>query len=95
MLFLLLNEHHVLPLQLTISLYAVAVSQLSLYTAILYLRNLNTERYTAIVFAIFFITLLFLASFNLWFLFLAEAVIATILFLAFYNGYEMIAEKEV
>jgi hypothetical protein len=89
LLFLLLNVHHVLPLQLTLSLYAVAVSQLTLYTALQY-TGVNTERYTSFVFALFFVTLLLLASFDLWFLFIAESVVSVALFINRYNKYELI-----
>lgn len=88
--FLLLNTHHVMPLQLTLSLYAVAVSQLSLYTGLQYIRGVHTDKYTMFVFVLFFINLLLLASFNLWFLFVAEAVVATGLFMGLYNGYEIV-----
>lgn len=89
LLFLLLNTHHIMPLELTISLYAVAVAQLSLYTALQYINGINTERYTLFVFGLFFINLLLLASFNLWFLFVAEAAVSVSLFTALYNRYEI------
>ena len=89
LLFLLLNTHHIMPLQLTLSLYAVAVSQLSMYTALQYIKGLTSDRYTMFVFGLFFINLLLLASFNLLFLFFAEAVVSVGLFVGLYNGYEM------
>ena len=93
LLFLLLNEHHAMPLQLTFSLYMVAVSQLSLYTALQYLKRMHTERYTMFVFGLFFINLLLLASFNLWFLFLAEAIVSVSLFVKLYNRYELVKSE--
>lgn len=86
--FLLINAHHTLPLQLTLSLYAMAVSQSLLYTGIQYLRNMQAERYNMIVFGIFFITLLLLASLNLWIVFAVELVVATVLFIVNYDRYE-------
>lgn len=94
LLFLLLNGHHALPLELTLALYAVAVSQMTLYTSLQYIRNLQTERYTMIVFVIFFATLLFLASFNLWILFFVEAVLATILYRILHHKYEKPTAKD-
>jgi hypothetical protein len=88
LLFLLVNSHHAISLQLTFSLYAVAVSQLLLYTSLQYINKIHTERYTAVVFAFFFASLLFLASFNLWILFAVEAIVSIILFLALYTRYE-------
>jgi len=93
LLFLLWNERAVLSLQVIFSLYALAVSQLSLYTSILYIKKVTTERYTTVIFAIFFITLLLLAALSLWFVFLAESVLAIILFLSLYWNYEMIEAK--
>ncbi len=93
LLFLLLNGHHSLPVQLTLSLYAVGISQLSLFTAFRYFGKMNTERYTLIVFGFFFVSLLVLASFNLWLLFLSESIAASILFRFFYPGYEYCAPK--
>ncbi|MCD6012941.1 MAG: hypothetical protein K0Q79_2803 [Flavipsychrobacter sp.] len=93
-LFLLLNVQHSMPIEIVISLYAVAVSQLLLYTAILYLKNMRTDRYTMVVFAMFFITMLFLAAFNLWILFAVQLSIATVLFMRFYNDYEPLIESK-
>src|SRR6185312_14192715 len=44
--FLLLNTHHALTWEIMLSLYAVAVSQMTLYTAIQYIPRMTTERYT-------------------------------------------------
>jgi hypothetical protein len=88
LLFLLLNGRHSLPIETTLSLYAVAVSQSALYSSILYFRNMLTERYTMIVFAIFFASLLFLAAFNLWLLFAVESVCAVLLFYLLHARYE-------
>jgi hypothetical protein len=78
--FLLLTTHHALTLEIMMSLYAVAVSQMTLYTAIQYIPRMTTERYTGFVFALFFITLLMLASFSLWGVFVVEVVLGVGLF---------------
>jgi hypothetical protein len=88
LLFLLLNGHHALPLTLTLSLYAVAVSQLALYTSIQYANKITTDRYFMIVTGFFFASLLFLASFNLWVLFAVESVVAVGLFVGLYPRHE-------
>ncbi len=88
LLFLLVNNHHAISLQLTLSLYGVAVSQLSLYTSLQYINSIHTERYTAVVFAFFFASLLFLASFNLWILAAVEIIAAVVLYLGIYAKYE-------
>jgi hypothetical protein len=94
LLFLIWNERQVMPPQLIISLYAISISQLCLYTALQYLPNMQTERYTFIVFGLFFASLLLLATLNLWILFFAEALISKLVFLVFYNGYELAGEKK-
>lgn len=82
--FLLLNAHHALTVNITLSLYAVAVSQSALYTSMQYLPRMTTERYTGVVFVLFFVTLLLLASFSLWWVFAVEAVISVVLFRIFW-----------
>jgi hypothetical protein len=88
LLFLLINGNHALPLSVTLSLYGVAMSQLALYTSIQYLREMTTERYTMIVFVFFFASILFLASFDLWPLFVVELIAASIIYLIQYKKYE-------
>jgi hypothetical protein len=88
LLFLLWNERSVLALQVILSLYALAVSQLSLYTSLLYFKNLTTDRYTTSIFAIFFITLLLLASLSLWYVAGAESILSVVLFVRLYWRYE-------
>ena len=87
--FLLYNEHAVMPMPMILSLYALAVSQMSLYTSLQYLRKMTNERYTSVVFGLFFTLLLLSASVNLWVIFAAEAILALVLFFVFYDPYEV------
>lgn len=88
LLFVILNSNHSLTYEVALALYAIAVAQTMLYTAIQYLPNMLPEKYTMIVFALFFASLLLLASFYLWTLFAAEIVLATIMFLVLHSRYE-------
>lgn len=88
--FLLLNSRHALSWQVMLQLYAVAISQMLLYTSLQYVPRISTDRYTMIVVVLFFATLLFLASFDLAPLIAVELVLATALFIRFYRGYEML-----
>ena len=94
LLFLLLNEHHVMPLQLTLSLYAVGVAQLTLYTSLQYIKGMQQGKYTGFVFGLFFVNLLLLASFNLWLLCVVESVVAVAVFVWGYDRYEVAAGEE-
>lgn len=91
--FLLVNRGAAMSLPLLCSLYATALSQMLFYTALLYLPGMRTERYTLFVFALFFSSLLFLASFNTWPLFALETVLSAALFSAYYYRYEQPAEQ--
>lgn len=88
LLFLLLNGKHSLDRNETLSLYCLAVTQLLLFTSLQYLPRMTTERYTMIVFVFFFGSLLFLASFNLWPLAIANIVAGVTLFSVYYYRYE-------
>ena len=88
LLFLLINSKHAMSPGQVLSLYAVAVAQLLLYTALQYVPKMNTERYTMVVFAFFFASLLFLASFNLWPLAVAELIAGLLIFYPLYYRYE-------
>ena len=92
LLFLFFNERDIMPVQLILSLYAVAISQMALYTSFQYIKGMNTERYTTFVFVIFFATLLLLASSSPWFVFVAEGVVAVGVFRLRYWRYAV--EKE-
>jgi hypothetical protein len=88
LLFLLLNGYNVLPIPLIFSLYMLGICQLSLYTALQYLKNMHSDRYTTVVFGLFFISLILLASFNLWLFALLEAIVAIFVFVWKYNGFD-------
>lgn len=88
LLFLLINSKHAISMTQVMSLYSVAIAQMLLYTAIQYAPGITTERYTMVVFAFFFASLLFLASFNLWPLAITEVAIALMVFQRFYYRYE-------
>jgi hypothetical protein len=88
-LFLYLNSNHALPTHIMLELYAVAISQLLMYTSLRYVPHLTTDKYTLAVLALFFGTLLFLASFNLLLLCGAELALSITLFLAFYDNFEL------
>jgi len=88
LMFLLINSKHAISLSQVLSLYAVAVSQLLLYTAIQYVPKMKTERYTMVVFVFFFASLLFLASFNLWPMAATELIMAVAIYHTFYYRYE-------
>jgi hypothetical protein len=89
LLFLLLNVRNVMPLHITLSVYALSVTQMALYTAVQYIRGITTERYTGIVAGLFFTSLLLLATTSIWLVSLAEMVLATALFTMRYHGYEL------
>lgn len=88
-LFLTLNGRHALPAGIMLSLYAVAIAQTMLYAALLYLPRMTVDRYTMVVLGLFFVTLLFLASFNLWLLCIVESVATVAIFYTRYRQYEL------
>ena len=95
LLFLLWNERSVLPLQVTLSLYVVAVVRMCLYTALQYVKGMGTDRYTSVVLGLFFASLLLLASVDLWVFAVFESVAAIAIFYRCYPGYErMIRDSE-
>ncbi len=94
LLFLLWNAQQVLPLQIILSLYALAITQMCLYTSLQYLKKMKSERYTFIVFGLFFLNLLLLASTNLWVLAIIEAIASTLLYTFLYNQFELPGEKK-
>ncbi|MBC7552629.1 MAG: hypothetical protein H7257_01485 [Taibaiella sp.] len=94
LLFLLWNEHSVLPVGVILSLYATAVSQLLLYTALQYLPGITTDRYTGFVFVLFFVSMMLLAALSLWYLFIAETLVAIAIYFFRYYRYEMKADEQ-
>ncbi len=91
-LFLLYNERNVLPLPLVASIYALAVSRLTLFTAMQYLPGMGMERYTTIVLTLFFVSLVLLASLPLWGFIAIETTIAISMYAYFYYRYEGVLE---
>jgi hypothetical protein len=88
MLFLTINVHHTLTLQVISSLYASSIATSILYTSLQYLPKLTTERYITYVSVSFFSSLLFVASFGLWWFTLLAITLAIAIFFKRYYGYE-------
>ena len=88
LLFMLWNERNVLPLSVIFSLYGLAISRLMLYTSIQYMKHVTLDRYTLLVFVMFFVTLVLLASFNLWLFSGLEFGLSVLLFRWLYYKYE-------
>ena len=88
LLFLLWNEHTVLSISIIISLYLLAIGRLTLFTSLQYFKGMDVNRYTGVVFVLFFVTLILLASVNLWVFIIAESVIGIFLFYLLYYKYE-------
>lgn len=89
LLFLSINNHHALPTSVIVSLYIVSVSQMLLYTAIMYIPGIDTGKFTSVVFLLFFVSLLFLAAFNLWWLCTIQLLIALPLYYFLYPHYNL------
>lgn len=88
MLFLTINAHHTLTLQVIGSLFTSAIATSLLYTSLQYLPKLTTERYITYVSVSFFSSLLFVASFGLWWFTLLAITLAVAIFFKRYYGYE-------
>jgi hypothetical protein len=86
--FLLLHLQTALPAVMLLLIYLVAVLQLSLYSAMLYLPRITVERYMLLVFVLFFASLLFLAAFPLWQFAIVLFIISISLFRLFYECWE-------
>ena len=87
-LFLLWNESGVLSPGIVFSIYALAVSRLTLYTSLQYLKKMGIDRYTTVVLVLFFVTLILLASLNLWLFAIGESIVACTLFSMLYFKFE-------
>ena len=87
LLFLLINSHHALSTSIIVSLYLVSASQMLLYTAILYIPGIDINKFTSIVFLLFFVSLLFLAAVNLWWLCILQLSIALPMYYFLYPHY--------
>ena len=94
LIFLLYNEINVISLPVIISLYLLAIVRLSLFTAIQYFPKLDLNKYTGVIFAMFFITIILLASFSLWLFISIEFIITILLFAVYYYRYEPLLLKE-
>lgn len=88
MLFLTINAQHALTLQVIGSLYTSAIATSLLYTSLQYLPKLTTERYITYVSVSFFSSLLFVASFGLWWYSLLTITLAVAIFFTGYHKYE-------
>lgn len=94
LIFLLYNEISIISLSVILSIYMLAVVRLSLYTTIQYIPKLDLNKYTGIIFIMFFITIILLASFSLFLFITLEFIIAIILFAIYYYRYEPLLLKE-
>ena len=88
LIFLMWNERNVLPTQLVLSLYVLAIIRLSFFTSLQYLRGMTVDRYTGVVFVMFFVTLILLASLPLWIFIVAESIAAVAIYCIGYYKYE-------
>ncbi len=91
-LFLSINVHHALTMQVICSLYTSAIAASLLYTSLQYLPKLTTERYISYVAISFFFSLLFVASFGLWWFALFAGTLAVSIFFTRYYRYEPMIE---
>ncbi len=92
--FLLYNELHLMSLSAILSLYLLAIVRLTLYSTVQYLPMMDLNKYTGIVFIMFFITIILLASFSLWLFICTEAMITVLLFSIFYYRFEPVLLKD-
>lgn len=90
LLFLLVNAHGHISLTDIFLLYDIAVVNLLLFTAILYMEEMRMKKYFKIVFGIFFVSTFLLHFKNYTFLIGAEFLIAIIIFI---NGYHLYERK--
>lgn len=88
LLFLLLHLHTALPVSMLLTIYAVSLAQLCLYSSILHLPGITVERYMLLVAGLFFLSVLLLAAFPAWYLVVAGFAVSYILFAVFYERRE-------
>ena len=88
LLFLLVNAHDYISLTDIFLLYGVAVVNLLLFTAILYMEEIRMKQYFKIVFGIFFVSTFVLHFKNYTLLIGSELLIAIIVFINSYHRYE-------
>lgn len=94
LLFLLWNEKNIIPISTILSLYLLAITRLLLYYSIQYLPRMSTERFTMLVFFMFFASMILLASLPLWLFIIIESIISILLFYTLYYKYEPSALTE-
>lgn len=87
-IFLIINEWHVLPMLLVISLYMFSISRLLLFTALQYLPSMDTNKYTLIVFMLFFISVILLAAAPFWLFMIVETASAIAIYTTAYYKYQ-------
>ena len=88
LLFLLWNESSVLPVAAILSLYTLSICRMSLFTSLQFLKKMTTDKYTSVIFVLFFVTIVLLASVNIWFVAFSELGAALIIFATSYYSYE-------
>jgi hypothetical protein len=88
LLFLLVNAHDHVSLTDIFLLYGVAVVNLLLFTALLYMEEMRMKKYFRIVFAVFFVSIFALHFKNYILLISIELLIATLIFVNSYHLYE-------
>ena len=88
LLFLLINALHYLSLIDVLLLYTIAVVNLLLFTAILYMEDIHMKKYFKIIFVIFFVSTFILNLKARVFLIGADLLIASIVFINSYHRYE-------
>ena len=88
LLFLLVNAHDYISLTDIFLLYGVAVVNLLLFTAILYMEEIRMKQYFKIVFGVFFVSTFVLHFKNYTLLIGAELLIAIMIFIYNYHHYE-------
>ena len=88
LLFLLVNAHDYISLTDIFLLYGVAVVNLLLFTAILYMEEIRMKQYFKIVFGVFFVSTFVLHFKNYTLLIGAELLIAIFIFIYNYHHYE-------
>lgn len=70
------------------ALYLLFITRMSFFTSLQYVRAMTTDRYTLLVFGLFFCTLILLASVSLVPFIVVESIIAALLYRKLYYAYE-------
>ena len=87
-IFLLVNFSKDISWWTLIMFYFTGISQLLLFTAVLYLPRINMNRYLQIIFGIFIISEIFLRLPSLYIFFITQTFISILIFSTFYYKYE-------